>query len=383
MRAVSTSRAARLYELVQQYASFGDHRTGTPADDATRDWFAAALHARGARVELDPYTFDRYEAEATVLVDGHPLRCLPVFYSGVGRVETDDVALRGLTTGGGVGSAPNEAIDAALAEARHEARAAVVFATDPPDGRLIAVNRPVGEPRGPLAVFVAGRELPALHDGHVRVVGRAHTTPGSSANVLARTGEPDGPAVLVTTPLTGWFACAGERGTGAAVALELVSELSRWASLEVVGTTGHELGFLGLRHHLQERRPARADVIVHLGAGVAAGDGPTRFGALRVALVDGPRPQELAALGDVLASASLTPIAWDTVPTEALSEGAEWRAVAAGRGTTVLSVLGWFPQFHTPDDVTETVTAPVLLERVTDALVEAIRMLLPPRTGAE
>ena len=76
--------------------------------------------------------------------------------------------------------------------------------------------------------------------------------------------------VVVTTPLSGWFHCAGERGTGIAIALELAEGLARSYPVMVVGATGHELDYLGAKRYLEgiSIRPA---AVIHLGASVAAG----------------------------------------------------------------------------------------------------------------
>ena len=61
--------------------------------------------------------------------------------------------------------------------------------------------------------------------------GRCDTSPGSSGNVVAFVGASGaarvGQAVevaplMITTPLSGWFRCAGERGPGIAILLALV-----------------------------------------------------------------------------------------------------------------------------------------------------------------
>ena len=56
-------------------------------------------------------------------------------------------------------------------------------------------------------------------------------------NLEARNGLE---AVLITTPLTGWFGCAGEQGTGVAVLLDLVERFAD-RPLLVLATGGHEL----------------------------------------------------------------------------------------------------------------------------------------------
>jgi hypothetical protein len=195
---------------------------------------------------------------------------------------------------------------------------------------------------------------------------------------VARLGEPrdGGGGVLVTTPLSGWFGCAGERGTGIAVALALVEALARRTAVTMVATTGHELEFEGLRRYLAPG-PPDASVVVHLGAGLAAGDvwgdhdepvlGPVRLAMTSAVLTVTP------ALGDALAAAALPLVDLPRWPTE----GQVWRDL----GFPVLSLVGAFERFHTPEDVPSAVTSPALLARVASGVVEAVTGLLGDRAG--
>ena len=70
--------------------------------------------------------------------------------------------------------------------------------------------------------------------------------------------------VVVTTPLSGWFGCAGERGTGIAIALELAKRLASSYPVTVVGATGHELEYYGAKRHL-ETMAVQPAAVVHVG----------------------------------------------------------------------------------------------------------------------
>jgi hypothetical protein len=359
-----------LYSLVEEFAGFGDHRTGTPVDRATRTWFATQLEARGARVAVVPYEFDRYVADASIVAGGASIRCVPLFYSGVGSTTSAAPFTSGLDVPG-AGAHSSDAADATLAVARESRHHVAVIGTGGRDGRLVAINRPVAEPLGPPAVLVAGADLERCARGPVTVTVDAHVESGESATVVAsRGGGGDGEAALVlTTPLTGWFGCAGERGTGIALVLELLAAMPVDVPVLVIGTTGHELGYLGLRDHLA--RDAKVSrLVVHLGAGLAAGDG-RELGPLRVALVDGVAAPMVERLRAALASAELPVVEWDPALPADSGEGSVWR----GRGAPVLSLVGWFERFHTPDDLPGAVTSPALLGQVAEALIRALRVV--------
>ena len=361
----SAGRGERLYALVETYAGLGDHHTGTPVDDSTRAWFARELDARGARVTSHEYTFERFAATARVFVGHRELEALPVHYSGLGEVDTVDPFVGEVAIARGFGAH----LDEVLGEARAEGYRAAVLATAGAGGRLVAANRLPVPPPGPIAVLAAGAELDALRAGPVRVTVDAAIVPGASATVMGRLGRGRRDPVVVTTPLTGWFACAGERGTGIAVALDLAEALAADGPVDVVGTTGHELGHLGARNYVR-RGELAPGAVIHLGASVAAGDpgpeGVPHLGSIRFAFLDGPPSGELT---EVLGSVGLAVRAgggpWP-------GEGEEWRHL----GAPVLSIVGGFDRFHTPDDVPAEVTSPALLERVADAIREAAGLLV-------
>jgi hypothetical protein len=172
---------------------------------------------------------------------------------------------------------------------------------------------------------------------------------------------------VIVTPLTGWFHCAGERGTGIAIALALAAELARERPVVLVGTTGHENGFLGVQQLSPADMPEGA-LLIHLGASAAACDAATgKLSSQRWLLSTG-----VAAGGNpfpsVAASARLQhagdPSTW-------VGEGRwlrEWNR-------PIVSIAGHFPLFHTPRDLPEQSTTPSLLATVYDGLLTLIRDL--------
>src|SRR5262245_39553143 len=84
----SSVLGARLYETVREYSAIGEHhRSGTIEDARTLDWFERRLKAIGAGTERQGWSFDRYDAEWRVTVDGAEVAALPLFYEGTGEFE--------------------------------------------------------------------------------------------------------------------------------------------------------------------------------------------------------------------------------------------------------------------------------------------------------
>lgn len=374
---VDFGAAAALYRIVEEYASLGDHRTGTAVDVATTEWFASALEDRGADVTTHAYDFDAYQATTTVTADGRNLDALPLYYSAVGSTVCDTATVLELEFLGGI--IPGD-VDALVADAVSDktvpGEQVVVVATRGHGDRLVALNR-TPQQRGDVpVVLVAGAECERLSRVPVSVRWDASLVSAISRNVIGRFGPATDDPVLIVTPLSGWFRCAGERGTGIALALELAGELSRELSVVVAGTTGHELEYLGQRRLQSEltARVPRPRAAVHLGAGAGAGEpdenGVLRPGALRLAMVDGVSSTTTGALVDALGGSGFDvgpgPATWP-------GEGEALRSM----GAPTLSLISAFDRIHTSDDVPEFATSPALLSQTYEDVAAAVRSLLP------
>ena len=93
-------------------------------------------------------------------------------------------------------------------------------------------------------------------------------------NFVGRIDRGKGRWLAISTPRSGWFTCAAERGPGVAVWLHL----ARWAAtalpdhdLAFVCNTGHEYEYLGAAEAMEEIAPPvdQTQFWLHLGANVA------------------------------------------------------------------------------------------------------------------
>jgi hypothetical protein len=115
----------------------------------------------------------------------------------------------------------------------------------------------------------------------------------TAANVVARVQgrERSLPPFAVLTPRSGWWNCAGERGGGLAIWLELARCFAKEPlrrDVVFLATTGHELGFLGIQRFL-ERDPdlaADARLWIHLGANIGAANSPSVVRSAEADLLD-------------------------------------------------------------------------------------------------
>jgi hypothetical protein len=205
--------------------------------------------------------------------------------------------------------------------------------------------------------------------------------PGESNNIVARFGDRALTPLVVATPLSGWFTCAAERGTGIAVALALADEFSRDRPVLVVGSPGHEiLHHIGLEEYLKANR-AVASLILHLGANVAVGQKNPTTGKVTLAPGLG-NPREIPEAGRAvfvrmdedrfstiepeLANADLpavlNPPSWN-------GEGALWANASL---SDLMSFTGIHPLFHTSGDIPQNTTSPEALATVYQAVARAV-----------
>lgn len=366
----------RLFRRVVAYAARPHHRTGSDEQRASTDWFEAELAAAGFRVERRTYGYPRYVWQASVRAGDRVLETLPLHYEGVGEIATDAPFARPVVLPSNYDTAD---LVAALAEARAEGARLAVFATfgrfgdAPPRPALIGVNAdPARQGSGVPALLVSGHHLDALAQEAVSAAVSARIEPARADNVLAFGGTGGGAPVVVTTPLTGWFACAGERGTGIAVAIELAAALARERPVAVLGTTGHELENWGIREQLRAGLGFAPHAVVHVGASLAAGH---RRADGRIDLWPGRFVASSPPAGpDTAVGAALRAGGFAQAP-RFLGEGAIWRG-AVPPETPLLSFAGSFPLFHTPNDLPEAATSPALLERVYASVRDAVAALL-------
>jgi hypothetical protein len=330
----------RLFVDVETYGSRRSHRIGTVDDAATIEWFSSLLRSDGATVDVEPWTFPRWTAEWSAELrganggNGDAIDSLPLFY------ET-------------VGSFAGEEID--------------VVPTENPGGFLSVKNR-----RATLDVPKLARatlQVPGCYAGQeLRVrIDNAAVVEGVSANVVAGYGSFSDAEILIATPLSGWFHCASERGTGISVARWLARTLAELGHrVGLLATSGHELFNLGLEHHLRTHETS-AKVIVHIGASVGARS-PDSVDALSDSLY---ATSNVAGVGSELASIGYHQRMASVDPKQWIGEGTRWCTL----GLPLLSVAGLSHWFHTPQDTADR-TSPELLERVARALLSDVWALI-------
>lgn len=289
-----------LMDDVRHYAALGPHRTGTPGNLATLDWVEARLRTAGFAVMRQPIRYPDHDIARAMIATG--------------AVELQGIVQRPACPTGPAGRSAQlvlaiEPVEPArltgkiavirLPHARHssilEGRTArpvqaalaagcagLVLVTRGPSGEALALNAPLEHPVATVPTLViaprdAGPIVAAAARGDAGcIVVEGKSITASSANIVARRPG-KGRAIIVTTPLSGWFGCAGERGSGIAAFLHLAPLLARRypdADLHFAGLVGHEREYVGGDAYADAHAPPpdRVRLWIHLGAGFAARD---------------------------------------------------------------------------------------------------------------
>lgn len=392
----------RLYADVISYYNLGEHRTASEADLRTSQWLLEQLRAAGLKATFQSFPLRQFTVRQTRLMIGErTIRAFPLWFphsTGGTPVGGDMVLFEGTAQPGSLrgkialvnfpasaGAAMQEgSIHSRIVLAAAKTGAsAVVAVTESTTQEIIALNSPAGAEPWPIPVVLVGQRDEGILTAAVRSRLRASllldgedSADATAKNVIARVDHGKD-LIVVSTPQSGWFRCAGERGPGIALFLGL----ARWAirrtsgaSFLFVSTSGHELGGLGMQAFLKELAPPADRVLcwAHLGAGIATYSWEeTATGLKRLREPDSRRL--------LMTRADLVPLLTTTfaglaglTPTVDRAVGEYELMLKAGY--RVFGIAAGHRFHHTPADSPE-MTGPEILEPVGRALIRTVEAI--------
>lgn len=391
---------AKLYEDVIAYYNLGEHRTATQVDLKTSQWLLDQLRGAGLKATVQSFPLRQFFVRQTRLSIGEKsIRAFPLWFPRatgpdpiVGRLaafdkRTDSTSVQGRLAfvkfppdaGTAIGSVHSDLV---LSAAKAGALS-VIAVTEGPTREIIALNSPAESRPWPVPVVLIGpRDEAALVTAMKSGTSVALLLEGDDAseaiakNVIARVDRGKD-LFVVSTPQSGWFRCAGERGPGIALFLGL----ARWAvrrasgsSFLFVSTSGHEIGGLGMRAFLKDLAPTTDRVLcwIHLGAGIATYSWEESPSGLK-------RLPEADSRRFLMTTKELTPIlaaAFSGLPglTPTSSRAVGEYEFMLEAGYRIFGIAAGHRFHHTPADSPE-MTGPEILEPVGRALLNAIEMI--------
>ncbi len=375
--------AATCSRIVEQFDAQGWHRTGTDTDYASARWLVDQFQARGLDAAVDTYPFLRIDpvncsvSAREWAISGYPFTDsrLPA----PGTVLTGRIADVPAPDAFALVRAEPRGMTSPIDALRKESWAAIIVLME---GRGFTLRNQWSQdqPFGPPVLQIpasAGGQLEAARDAGAPITVRcgAKRTRVGASNVRARvTGRhPELPPISVLTPRSGWWHCAGERGGGIAVLLEVAGEVRKLGlsrNVDFVATTGHELGFWGIQRHL-ERHPEAArgsHFWVHLGANIGA------TGTSPVVRSSDARLLETARTAGASLEPDAHPVRWDLCER---APGGEAQVVEAAGGAYVSLVGAGFQLFHSTEDRWPDAVDPDAIARSANFVLELLLQCEP------
>ena len=395
-RAAGSSANAEAQRLLEHYQSLGDKASGGRGDSASGAWLEGELKAMGYAVTRQAIETPAYEGDATLTSGSAKAAVIPqaIVVPTSAEGVSGPLYLAGSRTGPGISlvvlpyarwSGVLGVVQARVAAAMAAGASAVVVVTTGPTAEAIALNTPA-ERRlfdRPVAVLAPREAEPFLkaaargESATLTMAGRSFRRP--AFNVTARLDRGAIKTMVLSTPRSGWFSCAGERGTG----LAAWWLLARWAAraklpvnLALVATSGHEYEYAGGERFIAEVAPKPKDTAlwVHLGANVAARDWHERGQQLSPLPSADPQrflmcsPPLLAAVGAAFAG---QPGLEQPYPVDRVQVAGELASIVKAGFDPVIGIFGSHRFHHIRADDLRCVS-PALIPPVADAMARVI-----------
>jgi len=395
---------AALMKDVEDYVGFGTHRTGSPGDRATSDWFAKHFRAHGYAVEQTDVTCPNADTTVARLTSGEvaldgfaqpPLSFTPdagvtasvVMWNAASPASVKDrIACVYVEREGQV--SPSAAYRAAFQQAAAAGAMGIIGMMSSPSGELVAINTPLDMTLETPVLLIGEKDRPKI-DALILSAQPATITingPGgerSGVNTVATLGKEGDPWVIISTPQSGWFTCGGERGPGIA----MHRALAAWATTQefpvrwlFVATSGHEWVDAGAEifHETQAPGPDATVLWYHLGASFGARAYEETAGGL-VPLDTPNLTRTLMATPDLIplceAAFAGQPVIEKPLAANRETALGEYRLVLAERYPSGAGFWGGNAHFHTPIDDAST-TTPEIMAPIARAIAQVIEQKL-------
>jgi hypothetical protein len=381
-RARTEMTDATIADDLRRYVGFGGKQAGGDGDNRCGAWLAGELERAGFAVERQTVSAPWFTPDRAEIVAGDARAILwpqpivrPTGPEGVSGllVRVDAAGRSAMSLRGAIAlvelpfgrwsTAMARPVRAPIAAAFAGGALAAVVVTTGPTGKVIALNADGRAPMftGPVALIApddAGSFLAGAMRGEratLWLTGAGGRRP--AFNLVGRIDRGRGRWLVVSTPRSGLFTCAGERGGGIAAWLHL----ARWASravndhdLAFICNTGHEYEYLGAEQSLKAVAPKPRETAfwLHLGANLAARDWHDSLGQMTP--LPGADSQRYLVVSPPLLDAGRAEFAGlagleAPYPTDRITAGELTGIVAAGY-RPVAGIFGLHRFHHVVDD---------------------------------
>jgi hypothetical protein len=383
----------RLYADVERYASFGLHRFGSDADRRTTEWIAQELERAGLETRFQSFSLGKqyFLSSASMQVGDSTVPVLPLWWPPQDQpaftLKAPAKKIAWIRMPFDSGAYLADAQRTAIRAAASRSPLAIVAVIDAPSEEEYAYNVAQSDAPWPVPVVVVGSQHSALIEAaqqpeqtvEIIVAGR-HESDVAGRNVIGRLNRGAPSTIVVSTPTTGWFTCACERGAGIAVFLALAraaAASTAKVNYVFVATAGHEIGHGGMEAFMQADppKPSQTRAWIHLGSSLACYEW-RKQGSQWVATgtLESRRFLLYSAQAADTADAAFAGIELKRVPVAEQAPPGELRDVHAAGYPTYLGMAGSHRFFHSPGDTPRT-TGSEALEPIAAAFARALTLL--------
>lgn len=291
-----------LTHYIKTYARQGHHRTGSKVDHQSAEWMKSILENHHIKVGLETFSLLRPVAgKARLVLENKPK---PRILFGMPMLNSSDTGDVGLSSRlGNVGEMgiipvfnmyvllPTKTISGKLilenrAEFHRMLRSrkypAIIVATHGGKSGLAPFNLSLRHHYQTPVILVSSAfsnllEMKAKMEAGIRVITNIKRERANASNVIAKIpgSNPKLKPLVVLTPRSAWWNAAAERGTAIAAWLTLakrIKQIHPQRTVYFVALTGHELGYMGLKHFIttHPKLVSSAKAWVEIGANIAA-----------------------------------------------------------------------------------------------------------------
>ena len=249
-------------EIIKRYSELGFHQTGSLANDKAFELIENYLKVIGFdKCFKQPFGYNKFEYKLNYEMQ---LDLTVLHYCFLGKKTVSNPHFAKLI----LDLEDNQIFDYiafAVCEAKNQGKDSLLLETVSPTMELCGVNS-VSTLALDLPVFlISNKEMKKvkLRDFNLQLI--AKNVFSQVNNLCVKSGnEIDAKRLLITTPLSGWYNCSNERGSGIAIALKLYEYFYKRINIDVIFTNGHELGQLGGWHASDCYRREELKAIIHL-----------------------------------------------------------------------------------------------------------------------
>ncbi|MFL2646026.1 MAG: hypothetical protein ACJ0KD_01030 [Dehalococcoidia bacterium] len=357
---------AIIEKRIREYESFGNHRTGWPADDQTSKWLIEQLKEFGISAETENFRFPRveYRDSSLNLPGNEKIKGTPL-YDGDFTIpegieaemcEITDPELFGKFVIVNARKLAHEDFPNYVDALHKKGALAIILVNGDRDRNIVLQNAMHIDKPFPLPILqVASSDNKHLKStmmmgGESHLILDGERLQSTATNVIASIegSQSNTPAIGIVTPKSGWFTCAAERGGGIAIFLALAESIAALPephpTVHLLASSGHELNFYGIRSYARTHRDniTKAAAWLHLGASIGAREEPNSIAATS--------DEDLEKF--VRQSLSTSNLELTNIRNPGPAVGGE-ALILSDLDTRYISFLGGHAYFHSPTDTVD------------------------------